>query len=272
MSSFAGNTPTQETADYSQNFCSRTNGIRCSICLKEFKQMGNLVKHIKYIHRNGDGVQNCTWPGCSKTFNRKDSLKLHLSRHKDSEKNLHCNVCDSSLKSADRYSMHMEMHKNKDGGVSYLCQTCGKLYYHKHLLKNHEKSHKARPKTSVFVCDFCGKSFAFQSSLNLHRRRVHTKEKTHFCTECAEGFYCKDELNRHTAILHKRHDFYTTCHVCGKSVRWAIIKQHLRTVHPKCDRVECQLCEKDFKSPYHLNGHMRDAHGNREVTCTWPNW
>ena len=270
MSTLAGYTLEQNSADYLENFCSRTDDLRCSVCQKDFKQTGNLVKHIKYVHRNGEGVQlNCTWPGCIKTFKYTNSLNRHLSRHKNRAKNFHCNLCGTSMKSSAGFSKHMEVHNNKAGGVTYPCQTCGKVYYLKNHLKQHEKSHE----TSNFVCDICGKKYPLQCSLNQHVRRVHLKEKTHFCTKCAEGFFDNGALNRHIAIVHEDQDMYITCHVCGKSVRRDNIKHHVRLVHPTFDRVKCPLCEKDFKTPSSLNGHIKDVHKNkgRVFACTWPN-
>ncbi|CAK7566060.1 MAG: zinc-finger protein [Sporothrix epigloea] len=53
--------------------------LKCPYCSKEFSESSNLSKH-KRIH-NGDGQYECKFPGCKRSFHRKDQLRRHSAQH-----------------------------------------------------------------------------------------------------------------------------------------------------------------------------------------------
>ena len=51
-----------------------TNEMKCGVCLKEFKEVKNLNKHIRNVH--GEKTLNCN--NCSYTTNDAPSLQRHI--------------------------------------------------------------------------------------------------------------------------------------------------------------------------------------------------
>ena len=51
----------------------------CPFCTKKFVKFSDADRHIK--SHIGEKPYSCTYPGCSKTFNRKDNMQQHLRCH-----------------------------------------------------------------------------------------------------------------------------------------------------------------------------------------------
>ncbi|KAJ9596020.1 hypothetical protein L9F63_012753, partial [Diploptera punctata] len=77
---------------------------------------------------------------CSKTFNRKDHLNIHLRSH-NNYKPFTCSFCSKSFTGKSNLNVHLRLHNNE------------------------------RP----FKCSLCSKSFADKSNLNVHLRRCDYK-------------------------------------------------------------------------------------------------
>ena len=138
---------------------------------------------------------------------------------------------------------------------------------------------KSKPSTSSksskydksrFKCNFCDRAFTFKYLVERHKKRVHTKEKTHLCRHCSEGFYRAYDLKRHVLIAHKGYDDYVECHICSKRVKETSMKQHVQNMHSKDDhlkkkqrspdRFQCDTCKRPFVFKYKLEQHKKRVH------------
>ncbi|GMM35602.1 hypothetical protein DASC09_029270 [Saccharomycopsis crataegensis] len=76
--------------------------FQCKVCDKRFKTTGHLTRHKK-IH-SGEKKFECSWPGCSSRFSRKDNCMQHYRTHnatsnKSKKLELDINVAKAMAKS-----------------------------------------------------------------------------------------------------------------------------------------------------------------------------
>ena len=76
----------------------------------------------------------------------------------------------------------------------FKCDYCDKTFARKESLKDHLSTHGMG---RTYNCDLCEKVFNNRDSIILHKKKYHTGNKSHWCTECGKGFYKSQSLKKH---------------------------------------------------------------------------
>ena len=143
--------------------------ISCCICQKKFLLKNNLLKHLRNVHKQGDGNKHFC-PTCGKQFYYKDDLRNHIPVH--------------------------------NGELSYKCseEGCPKAYSTLKALKKHKKlTHEVD--LSSITCKICNKKLSTKFKLKAHML-VHTNAKPFSCVHCSETFKEKRNVIKHIKLKH----------------------------------------------------------------------
>ncbi|KAM3957676.1 zinc finger Y-chromosomal protein 1-like [Aphomia sociella] len=161
----------------------------CEICGKDFSKFANVDIHIKQTHC----VQKCK--DCNKTFPSRYALETHVENvHKTDV--LKCPLCPKVL------------------GTRYLKR--------RHLALVHDY------KSVQVSCDLCSMIFTRNHKLQLHKRRVHYKEKNMTCELCGYVAFNMESLKRHMVSHDDARPFQ--CNICQKTFqRKLTLKTHMKT-------------------------------------------
>ncbi|KAG4066010.1 hypothetical protein HA402_001257 [Bradysia odoriphaga] len=142
----------------------------------------------------------------------------------------------------------------------------------------HDKDNRKK-----YICDSCGLTLFSRSGIHSHILHKHlglqtsagAQNKTEVCTVC--GVYVtkrnfKDHVNSHSSAKDYK------CEFCGSAVKSVFtLRKHIKRVHMKSksstlpatiQKVECEICEKQFSSPEGLRRHELRYHSDNEnIRC-----
>merc|ERR1711874_39542 len=96
-----------------------------------------------------------------------------------------------------------------------VCYVCGRF-----VKKNFYSSHiKLHSETGIEdACPVCGRTgFKMKSQLNEHVKRVHERQKRHFCDQCTFSSFKSTNLTKHLKNVHQKEQ--QKCPECGKLVK-----------------------------------------------------
>ncbi|XP_045508979.1 zinc finger protein 888-like [Colias croceus] len=253
----------------------------CSQCFRVFKSKGYLWKHIHVVHRNDKEV-NCK--DCGKVFRNKGRLDNHVYyTHRDVTP-IPCPHCDKVCNGQRKLKLHIRnMHTIQD---NIQCPHCDKIFRSELLLKKHIiYTHATDDIEYKCPCDLIFMSYKQYKN---HMNNVHPVRQPR-CLICHKSYKTPAIAKKHLLVCHNipeddlnNHITYndlpelinnlecSTCAICFKTFSNKVLfLRHMRTTHPPKEAEQaCDVCQKTFKSAFHVGVHKYAVHYTKgKQTC-----
>lgn len=200
--------------------------LQCLVCKNLFENISLLHVHMSIKHK-GLKPYRCRY--CAKNYTQLDTLDVHQQlEHIGKPLPYCCTICKEEFKTATQLTGHMDSIHHK----TYKCALCVKCFGHPTELKKHERTHSMERQ---FACDRCDETFSLQSSLTLHKNRVHdtnADDKPFQCYLCDYSFSQASDLNIHIYVHINEKPF--ECPDCAELFEnLKMFQDHMRTHEDK---------------------------------------
>ncbi|XP_035826579.1 zinc finger protein 184 isoform X2 [Aplysia californica] len=201
---------------------------------------------------------------CGKIFRVPSRYDSHMLGHSKG-KPFCCNTCGKMFASQHKLDLHLPVH-SCDRSASFTCESCGKVCVNWRAYLYHLKAKHTESGGKKFACNLCGRQFHTGQRLRNHMAS-HEVGKNHCCQTCGKLFESKKKLDTHMLVhnLTSKHDQHLQCSDCGKEyTEWIAFKQHMKTHGAEGVQYPCGLCEMVFPTQYEKEKHKRV---HKQVQC-----
>ncbi|TMS39509.1 hypothetical protein L596_006019 [Steinernema carpocapsae] len=173
-------------------------GYPCERCGKVFSYSYYREKHLKYTRCVDKGDRKYPCPLCSRSFEKRDRLRIHVLHVHENHRPHVCSVCGKAFSQSSSLNKHLRVHS---GERPYKCTFCTKSFTASSILRTHIRQHSGE---KPFKCSICGKSFASHAAHDSHVRRAHSTNDSHRykCSVCDKFFEHDSHLNFHMQCVH----------------------------------------------------------------------
>lgn len=247
----------------------------CPVCLTQLPVNLPLKDHLQTHFIDSEQEPKC--PICGQLFNRLSKIYSHiLSRHKNGkeeeieETEMGPDGSDDDEEDKD-YIKEEEMDQDSE-------EYDKEGENEKEMVKPREKNHSRRispiSKTlddqrkssttvtskcqSNFQCKICKMHFSCKYNLDLHWRRLHSKERPFQCTTsmCDKSFATKGDRNRHEILFHSEEEPFK-CSSCDRTFSEKRHRnRHEIAYHCKERPFKCEKCNDAFARSDLLRKHQ----------------
>jgi len=235
-------------------------------CNKSFSRPSRLETHI--LSHTGKRPFVCENPDCDKSFTRAAHLKRHeIVNHSGAstpKHNLECSYekCEATFSNKYSLAKHVKrFHETKQ----YKCDRCEKSFHKHHLLRNHQREHTG---SKPLECPSCEKAFEWPFELKRHIRSHRLKK----CDICEAVFDKWSDLTLHKSFehVHKHVIEIVNCDVCNKEFKYPHHLNQHRKIHGETrDVFHCTVkhCPRFYYFLYNLEHHIRSYHNGNKFPC-----
>uniref|UniRef100_A0A914WSD2 C2H2-type domain-containing protein n=1 Tax=Plectus sambesii TaxID=2011161 RepID=A0A914WSD2_9BILA len=173
-------------------------GYQCERCGKMFSYSYYRDKHLKYTRCVDKGDRKFPCHLCSRSFEKRDRLRIHILHVHENHRPHSCTVCGKRFSQSSSLNKHLRVHS---GERPYKCSFCTKAFTASSILRTHIRQHSGE---KPFKCKFCGKAFASHAAHDSHVRRTHAAPKSegHPCEICGKKFQHISHLKFHAQCVH----------------------------------------------------------------------
>ena len=246
--------------DLKQNYTIETPR-KCLDCEFVANTLSEWICHLEQKH-NSQRPQSMIYlcSKCTYQTTIPTNLNRHKTVHEKSKFYMKCLFCDFFSNDKEGFISHLASHeiiakymptmekKKRDGDIVFNCKECDYVTRRFHGIKMHmQRKHDVGDK---IACEVCG---ILCSDLQYHmykHNRIKCERCGKFYTEKnLENHYCKSEVNGYTL----------NCDICEKSFKTvAILNEHKKLIHelPEENYV-CNICGKDFPTKPRLTVHSK---------------
>ena len=180
----------------------RTRDFKCPLCPSRFYSKHRLRRHIP-CHAPERHLK-CSH--CNHTTHNKFSLENHERTVHEKSTMYFCSLTTCKFRTVHRSDLkaHERTH-NPEAGRLFQCTfpDCAFRAAKKWNLKKHISGHYETERSQALSCPLCSKNFSCKSSLHVHIRGVHTKEKCYRCKECSFATPSARNLKKHCESRHE---------------------------------------------------------------------
>ncbi|XP_060095293.1 zinc finger protein 595-like [Heteronotia binoei] len=227
--------------------------MRMPLCWTREKDRG-LIKSRKGKRGADPGKNLFVCPQCGNTFNRKSSLKRHLTTIHDEAKLYEWPPHKKSFLEKTNRGTRGRRHTRTphSGREPYECPECGESFMTSASFTQHRRSHTGE---TTYQCPACDRSYTEERYLIKHLMTAHAGAHLSNCPDCGKSFLGEEDLSMHQAMVHGGESFHQ-CLDCGKCYREKLSLIRHQTLHKKKATCKCPDCGMSFADRRKLANHL----------------
>ena len=173
----------------------------CTQCGASFNKGEHLRRHVTTKHSD-ERPFACKFPGCAKSFKRRDKLQEHHMAHSEVRPYV-CRICGRAYRYREGLRYHEKTHSRES---KYRCDACGRSFLRPGLLQEHAKAFHddTRKAIHVYACDVCNAKFPRPERMKRHMEKEHKTVVAWkvYCEHCNMGFPGAHSLYSHVERHH----------------------------------------------------------------------